>query len=314
MLVKEPLDLGHVPKIEEVGFGYGPKVGRLEAPKEALERVDSLWIEQPTWPKETSLLKSEALPKQIPLVEISLPNAEKQPKSEPAHRKVLAPKRTPVKKELPPKQMLMPSPPLLQSTTLPRDTLSSQETKPSPSTRTEDTSAVHIITNYDTNITVFDNSSNPKMNSSVLPSATLSEDIPQTNTHTSTDTSSTTNSPPLNFSDPSEPDPSDSLATSASPDQFRAGIRSPTPLVTEISEALLSLSTDEQEEIAKTLTLITQSQWNVGGDGKAEPESELLGCDGQTRVEEVKSHGQDESTATETKRGRERMSGIQKQR
>ena len=90
MLVKEPLDLGHVPKIEEVGFGYGPKVGRLEAPKEALERVDSLWIEQPTWPKETSLLKSEALPKQIPLVEISLPNAEKQPKSEPAHRRSIS--------------------------------------------------------------------------------------------------------------------------------------------------------------------------------------------------------------------------------
>jgi hypothetical protein len=388
-LVEEPVDLGHAPKIEEVGFEYEPKVERLEAPKEALVRVGSLQTEQPTLPKETPLLKSEALPKQIPLVEISLPKAEKQPKndplfkskpspkteplfkteplprtqslftaeppfkveplsktgpsfkaeslfkteslfkmeslfkteplpkSEPVREEVLAPERTPVKKELLPEQIPLPSSPLLQSTTFPQDTPSSQETKPSPSTGTEETSAIHIITNSDTNITVVDTSSNPKINSSVSPSApaspsaitspsaTLSKDIPQTNTHTSTDTSTTTNSPPLNFSDPSsEPNPSDSSATSASPRPKAEPVSDPpAPLVTEISEALLSLSIDEQEEVAETLTSITQRQQNTEGGRQAEPESELLGCDGQTLEEEVKSHDQDESTTTENETG-----------
>jgi hypothetical protein len=51
------------------------------------------------------------------------------------------------------------------------------------------------------------------------------------------------------------------------------------------------------------LTSITQRQQSVEGDGQAEPESELLGCDGQTREEEIKSHDQDESTATENETG-----------
>jgi hypothetical protein len=51
------------------------------------------------------------------------------------------------------------------------------------------------------------------------------------------------------------------------------------------------------------LISITQHQQNVEGDGQAEPESELLGCDGQTREEEIKSHDQDESTATENETG-----------
>ena len=71
----------------------------------------------------------------------------------------------------------------------------------------------------------------------------------------------------------------------------------------EISEALLTLSTDEQEKLAETLTSITQCQQNAEGDGQAEPECELLGCDGQIRDEEIKSHNQDESTATEKKMG-----------
>jgi hypothetical protein len=405
-LVEEPVDLGHAPKIEEeVGFGYVSKVGRLET------AVGSLRIEEPAWPKETPLLKSEALPKQIPLVEISFPKAEKQPKSdqlcktkplpkteplsrneplsiteplsqtqphfkskppceklspakatlfnteplpktqflfiaqppfqieplsktgplfkaeslfrteplpksEPVREEASAPETTPVQ-ELPPEQIPLPPSPLLQPTTFPQDTLSSQETNPGLRTGTEETSAIDIITNSDTNITVVDTSSNPKINSSVspsattLPSATPSEDIPpQTNTHTSTDTTTTTtttttNSPPLNFSDPSsEPNPSDSSATSASPRPKAEPAPDPhAPPVTEISEALLTLGTDEQEELAETLTSITQRQQNAEGDEQAEPESELLGCDGQTREEEIKSHNQDESTATEKKMG-----------
>jgi len=122
--------------------------------------------------------------------------------------------------------------------------------------------------------------------------------------HTSADTSTTTNSPPLNFSDPSsKPNPSGSSATSASPRPKAEPVSDPpAPLVTEISEALPSLSTDEQEEVAETLTSITQRQQNVEGDGQAEPESELLGCDGQTR-EEIKSHDSDERTATENETG-----------
>jgi T5orf172 domain len=82
-LVEEPIDVGHAPKIEEtVGFGCGPEVGDLEAPEEILARMRSLLIEQPTLPKETPLLKSEALPKQIVPVEVSLPKAKKQPKSD----------------------------------------------------------------------------------------------------------------------------------------------------------------------------------------------------------------------------------------
>ena len=53
----------------------------------------------------------------------------------------------------------------------------------------------------------------------------------------------------------------------------------------------------------ETLTSITQRQQNVEGDGRAEPESELLGCDGQTLEEEIKPHDQDESTATENETG-----------
>jgi hypothetical protein len=263
-LVEEPVDLGHAPKIEEVGFGYVPKGGRLETP----------------------LLKSEALPKQIPEkqpksdqlfktktepLSRSEPLSQTQPRfksklpceklcpakttpfnTEPAREEVSAPETTPVK-ELPPEQIPLPPSPLLQPTTFPQDT-------PGSRTGTEETSAIDIITHSGINITVVDASSNLKINSSVSPSApaslsaTPSEDIPpQTNTHTSTDTS-TTNSPPLNFSDPSsEPNPSDSSATSA---------------VTEISEALLTLSTDEQEELAET-----------------------------------KSHNQDESTVTEKEMG-----------
>ena len=313
-LVEEALDLGHALKIEkEVRFGYGPKVECLEAPKEALARVGSLQIEQPTLPKETPLLKSETLPKRIPLVGISLPGAGGQPKSEPVHKEVLAPEGTPATKELPPEQIPLPPSPLLQSTTFPQDTLSSQETKPGPSTGTEETSAIHIITNSDTNITVVDTSSNPKINSSVSlsapaslsASATPSEDIPQTNTHTSTDTSTTTKSSPLNFSAPSsEPNPSDSSTTSASPRPKAEPVSDPpAPLVTEISEAPLSLGTDKQEEVAETPTSITQRQQNVEGDGQAEPESELLGCNGQTCEEEIKFHDQDESTATENETG-----------
>jgi hypothetical protein len=409
-LVEELVDLGHAPKIEEEeGFGYIPKVGRLGT------AVGSLLIEEPAWPKETPLLKSEALPKQIPLVEISCPMAEKQPKSdqlfktkplpkteplfkaeplsrneplsiteplsqtqpqfknkppcekfspaktklfnteplpktqflftaqppfkieplsktgplfkaeslfrteplpksEPVREEVPAPETTPVK-ELPPEQIPLPPSPLLQPTTFPQDTLSSQETKPGPRTGTEETSAIDIIANSDTNITVVDTSSNPKFNSSVspsapsslsattLPSATPSEDTPpQTNTPTSTDTSTTTNSPPLNFSDPSsELNPS---ATSASPGpKVEPAPDSPAPPVTEISEALLTLSTDEQEELVETLTSTTQRQQNAEGDGQAEPESELFRCDGQIREEEIKSHNQDESTETEKKMG-----------
>ena len=341
-LVKEPVDRGHAPKIkEEVGVGYGPKGGHPEAPKEALVRVGLLPIEQPTLPKGTPLLKSEALPKPTLLVGFSLPKAEKQPKShqllkrkpssktgppfkaeslfkteplpksEAVHEEVLAPERTPVKRELPPEQIPLPSSPLLQSTTLLQDTLSSQETKPSPSTGTEETSAIPIITNSDTNITVVDTSSNPRIKSSVSPSAPASlsaitspsakpsEDITQTNTHTSTNIGPTTNSPPLNFSDSSsEPNPSDSSATSASPRPKAEPVSNPpAPLVTEISQMLLSLSTDEEKEVAETLTSIMPCQQNVVGDGQAEPEGELLGFEGQTREAEIKSHDQNESTA-----------------
>jgi hypothetical protein len=50
----------------------------------------------------------------------------------------------------------------------------------------------------------------------------------------------------------------------------------------------------------ETLTSITQRQQNGEGGGQAELESELLGCDRQTREEDIKSHDQGESTATET--------------
>jgi hypothetical protein len=376
-LIEEPVGLGRGLKIEweeeAVDFGYGPKVGRLEAPKETSMRVGALQIKQPTLLKEAPLLKGEALPQQIPLAEISLPKVEKQsksdslskrkplpkteplvkteppprarlpftaeppfkteplskteppfkakslfeteplPKSEPVHEEVLAPERTPVKKELPPEQIPLPSSPLPQSTTFSQDILPSQETKSSSSTGTEDTSATHIITNSDTNTTVVDTSSDPRISSSVSssalasvsaiasPSVTPSEDIPQTNIHTSTDAAST-NSPPLNVSDPSsEPNPSDSSATCAPLRPKAEPVPdSPAPLITEIPEALSSLGADEQEEIAETLTLITQRQQNVEGDRQAEPENELLGCDGQRCEEEIKSHSQDESTATES--------------
>lgn len=73
------------------------------------------------------------------------------------------------------------------------------------------------------------------------------------------------------------------------------------PLSPEITEALLSLSLDELEELAETLDPITQRhQKNVERDGRAEPESEPFGCDRQTHQGEMRSYGQDKSTATTT--------------
>ncbi len=427
-LVKEPVGLGHAPKIkEEVGFGYIPKVGRRETLEETLVRVGSLRTEEPILPKETPLVKSEALPKQIPLVEAFLPKAEKEPKSdplfktelppktqtqslsktkplfktdplfqtklspkpespsgngplsqtepqfgckprceklcpakttlfntgplpksrflftaeplfkleplsktrplfkteslfktkplpesEPVHEEVTGTQTTPVKKELPPEQIQLPRSPLLQPLTFPQDTLSSQETKPSPSTGTEETGATDIITNSDTNITVVNTSSSPKTSSSVSPSApaslsaTRSEDIPpQTNAHTSTGTGTGTKSPPLNFSDASsEPNPSDSSATSASPTpKAEPVLNLSAPPVMEVTEALLCLSTNDQGELAETLTSSTQREQNVEGEGQVEPESEPLRCDGRTREEEIKSHDQAEGTVTEKETG-----------
>lgn len=253
---------------------------------------------------------------------------EPLPKSEPLHEEVLVLERTPVKKEPPPEQIPLSSSPPLQFTIFPQNTLPHKREILSPNTETEETSAIHIITNSDTDISVVDTSFNPKNKLSVSPSApaslsaitspsaTPSGNISQTNTHTSTDSSTAIKPHPLHLSDLSfEPNPSDSSATSAS---LRPKVEPVSdhsaPLVTEISEALLSLNTDGQEQIAETLTSSMQRQQNVEGDGRAEPESELLGCDGQTLEEKVKSHDQDESTATETKRGREQMGGLQKQR
>jgi len=277
---------------------------------EPLPKTQFLFTVQPPF-------KIEPLSQTGPLFKTdSLFRTEPLPKSELVREEVSALETTPVK-ELPPEQIPLPPSSLVQPTTFPQDTLSSQETKPGLRTGTEETSAIDIITNSDTN-TVVDTSSNLKINSLVspwapasllattLPSATPSEDIPpQANTHPSIDTTTTTNSPPLNFSDPSsEPNPSDSSATSASL-RTKAEL-APYPLatpVTEILEALLTLSTDEQEELAETLTSITQRQQNAEGDGQVEAESELLRCDGQTYEEEMKSHNQDESTATEKEMG-----------
>jgi hypothetical protein len=87
----EPVDLGHGLKIEEAaGMGYGPEVGFLESPKEALMPDGPLTIEQSTSPKETLQLESEVLPKNISLVENCLPKTEKEAKSKPVNEDVLA--------------------------------------------------------------------------------------------------------------------------------------------------------------------------------------------------------------------------------
>lgn len=258
--------------------------------------------------------KNEPLTKTGPLFKAeSLFRIEPLPKSEPVCEEVSAPKIALVKVLLP-EQIPLPPSPLLQPTTFSQDTFSSHETKPGPRTGTEDIDAIATITNSDSNIT----SSNAKINTSAapstptsplattLPSATPSKVIPpQTNTHTSTDTGTSTKSLSLNFSDPSsEPNPSESSATSASPKpKAEPAPDSPAPPLTEMTETLLTLSTDEQEKVAETLTSTTQHQQNAGGDVQAESESGLLGCDGQTVEEEIKSHNQDESTATEEKSG-----------
>lgn len=87
-------------------------------------------------------------------------------------------------------------------------------------------------------------------------SATRSEDVAQTNTDSRIDT--TTNSPLLNISSPlSEPNPSD-LLTTASSSRVKVEIvpDSLAPLGSEISNELLSLSSDgQEEEVVKTFTL-----------------------------------------------------------
>ncbi|KAI9745847.1 MAG: hypothetical protein M1818_000528 [Claussenomyces sp. TS43310] len=180
------------------------------------------------------------------------------PQSELVHKEVMAPERIPVKKELPPEQIPLPSSPRLQSTTFPQDALSSQETAStsSLSTRSEGTSTIHIIPDSDANNLGADPSSSlSKTNSSIspltinLPSATPKEDMPQTDTPTSTDTSTIINSLLLNSSDhASEPNPSDSLATSTSPRPIPEPVFDlQAPLETAISEALGGLEMLERE-------------------------------------------------------------------
>ncbi|KAF1813279.1 hypothetical protein P152DRAFT_434214 [Eremomyces bilateralis CBS 781.70] len=349
-IVEEIVDRAEALKTEEVvDISHGPEAGCQGPPKKALVPVESLGITLPTSPKEISLLKLESWPKQIPLVDFSLPQAEKQPKrnplfkgeqsakaepvfkteslprtqflftakppvkieplwktgapfkaeplfkaeslfkteslvetepipkNEPVRGELLAPEGTSVKKELLPERIPLPPSPLLQYITFTQNILPPQEKKPSPSTGTKQISAIDVIQNTDTNSTVVHTSSNPKVNSSISsstpaslpainsPSAAISKNLPQTDTHTVEPVSN-----------------------------------SPEPLVTEV---LLSLSTDEQQETEETLTPITQRQQIVEGVEQAEPRNELLGYDGQTRGEEIRSRDVDESTATESKTG-----------
>ena len=219
----------------------------------------------------------------------------------------------PIKKDLLSEQILLPHSPLFQPTRLRQDTLSSRDKKPSPRIKTEETSAISVITIPDTNVTVSNLSSNSKNNSPVSlsapasPSALSSRNIPpQTNGHGSNDTSISTNSPPLSLDASSETHPSDSSATSAS---IRAKAELVhnllAPPVTDVKEALLPPSTDEEGKSAETSTSIKQRQQNVEGEGQAEPERALLGSDGQTCEEAIQSHDQDKSTATEKETGTE---------
>ena len=84
--------------------------GEVVTAKKLLEHYEESLVEEatlveepvePTWPKETPLLKSEALPEQIPLVEISFPKAEKQPKSDQLFKTKPLPKTEPLLKTEP---------------------------------------------------------------------------------------------------------------------------------------------------------------------------------------------------------------------
>ncbi|CZR69623.1 uncharacterized protein PAC_19523 [Phialocephala subalpina] len=257
-LVGRPADLGYVPKI-----------GRLEAPKETT-RVGLLRIEQPTSPNKTPPLKSKALPKQIPQVENRIPKAEKYPKSDPPPKRKPLPKTEQIFKsepvprtQLPFKtepsseevlvqdlakkiQLLLSQ---LESRIFQQDTLSPQETKPR---------SILLLIPHPTQDRLIGLALGPSFTlGHSLTLSHTSEDIPQTNARAGTDIDIgvSTNSSLLDFSDPSsEPHPSDSSAQSASP-RPKAELVSgpPASLITGISEALLSLSTDEQEEVARTL-------------------------------------------------------------
>lgn len=99
----------------------------------------------------------------------------------------------------------------------------------------------------------------------------------------------TTNSPLLNFSHPSEPNSSDSPATSASPRPKVELVSGPlASLVMETSEAPPSLGSCWQEEVVETLNSSTNRQQSVEGDRQADSMSELLGYDRQA-VGETKS-------------------------
>ena len=347
-LSRETANLVHVPKIEEeVGTGYGPEVGHLVASEKTLAGADLPRIGPPTLSQITPLPESEVLSRKVSLPKVettstsdaistsdilpktetlptmrflstaeplskteALLKAEPLPWSQQEYEETLA-ERTPVKKLLPEQVPLFWLP--LESTNITQDTVSSQETQPSPSTGTEKAGATHIATKSDTGITIVDNSSNLKVESSgsrvtvASPSATRSEDIHRTNTDTRNNVT-TTNPPLLNFSDPSsEPDLSDSPTTSASP---RVKVElvpdPPVQLVSEISNELLSLKSDrEEEEVIGTLTSTPQFKQNAEEDGQPKLEIELLGPYQQICKEEVKSHDQVESIATENKPGTE---------
>lgn len=93
MGVKESVNLERAPTIKkEVAFGYGSNIERLRSPRVELAHVSSLRIEQPMSSREATVLQSEALPKQLPLVGISHPKEDKQPKSDLLSQKKPLPK------------------------------------------------------------------------------------------------------------------------------------------------------------------------------------------------------------------------------
>lgn len=231
VVVKEQVDLRLAPKtVEDVNAGSGLGLTRLEVSMKGFMRVDSLRIKIPTLPKETSLLKLKPLPKTEPLLkteplsrrqfpfsaehsfhsesspEIASPLKVEVPsktesllKSELVQEDISSLEIILVKEELPPEKIPLPPSPLLQCADLHQNTIPLHDTKRSPGTESEKASAIHTVTNSNTNISVVDISSNDKVSLSVsplatgLPSATPRECILQTNTQTSTDT------PPLDF-------------------------------------------------------------------------------------------------------------------
>jgi hypothetical protein len=252
----------------------------------------------------------------LPFRKKPLLKTEPLPKSEPILEVVPASKSTPVDKMLLSKQKPLHSP-LLQSTALPQEIIFHQETQPSRSIEIGKPKAIHVITNSNTNTPVVGISSNPKVTLSVAasasallstinsPSATISGNNYQIKVHTIAEKSN--NSQPLDSSNSSsESSPSNSSAITASP-RLEAELISnlPAPLGIDIAEALLYPSTGKQDEVARTLTLVTQRQQNVEGGGEAGAENELLGCDGQKREKKIEFLDQNSSKVVENDMGTE---------